>query len=401
MSNDRRGTPSPLPYYLTATAGAHLQAMALTISKSPSVPWAPELASEARNIAPEFWDVFHASINRQRKMLHGLDIWQTAPVLPPRKVKPTIWKHDGITLHDFGGDGQAALVIPSLINRPYILDLENGSSFLGQLCQGGLRPILLDWGSPTDGHPERSPAELVSQALVPAIHYVAGMTQDKVAVVGYCMGGSLAIALAQQASQACAKLVTLGAPWNFSELAGVSKSLRDSILSTGPDAYRQTLKGIGRTYGAIPAELFQYLFAVLAPMQLVQKYCRLTDMKTDSPEQRRFFEIESWVNDQVAVSTPVAVEVLIDWYCENATGRGAWEVNGRPVLPQELACPALSIMGKTDHIVPPKIAARFAQFNASNQDETVNAGHVGMVAGHAHAKVAYRVCQFIQQKNIS
>ena len=40
------------------------------------------------------------------------------------------------------------LVVPSLINRPYILDLAPGRSLLRWLAAQGLRPLLMDWGTP-------------------------------------------------------------------------------------------------------------------------------------------------------------------------------------------------------------------------------------------------------------
>ena len=40
------------------------------------------------------------------------------------------------------------LVVPSLINRAYILVLAPGRSALRWLAAQGLRPILMDWGAP-------------------------------------------------------------------------------------------------------------------------------------------------------------------------------------------------------------------------------------------------------------
>ena len=58
-------------------------------------------------------------------------------------------------LLDYGAAPEAAdpagppvLVVPSLINRAYILDLAPGRSLLRWLAAQGLRPLLLDWGAP-------------------------------------------------------------------------------------------------------------------------------------------------------------------------------------------------------------------------------------------------------------
>ena len=44
--------------------------------------------------------------------------------------------------------GPAVLVVPSLINRYYVLDLLPERSFLHHLAQQGLRPLVVDWGEP-------------------------------------------------------------------------------------------------------------------------------------------------------------------------------------------------------------------------------------------------------------
>ena len=47
-----------------------------------------------------------------------------------------------------GGAGQPVLIVPSLINRAYILDLTSRRSFVAHLARAGYRPLLLDWGPP-------------------------------------------------------------------------------------------------------------------------------------------------------------------------------------------------------------------------------------------------------------
>ena len=59
---------------------------------------------------------------------------------------------DGIRLLDYGALAQAppprrpVLVVPSLVNRSYIMDLMENGSFLRFLASRGLRPLLIDWG---------------------------------------------------------------------------------------------------------------------------------------------------------------------------------------------------------------------------------------------------------------
>jgi len=56
-------------------------------------------------------------------------------------------------------DGKTVLVIPSLINRHYILDLLSERSFVRFLRAAGLRPLVIDWGEP--GEPSANSASTI------------------------------------------------------------------------------------------------------------------------------------------------------------------------------------------------------------------------------------------------
>jgi len=61
-----------------------------------------------------------------------------------------VWRRGTTELLDYGGNGEGptVLVIPSLINRYYVLDLLPERSFLHHLASSGLRTLVIDWGTP-------------------------------------------------------------------------------------------------------------------------------------------------------------------------------------------------------------------------------------------------------------
>ena len=63
-----------------------------------------------------------------------------------------LWRGGAARLLDYGRGAAvpAVLIVPSLINRHYILDLLRERSFVRYLAAQGLRPLVLDWGEP--GH---------------------------------------------------------------------------------------------------------------------------------------------------------------------------------------------------------------------------------------------------------
>jgi polyhydroxyalkanoate synthase len=59
---------------------------------------------------------------------------------------PAIAERRGVSLRDYGGSGAPVLFVPSLINPPNILDLDEERSLLRWLAKRGHRVLLLDWG---------------------------------------------------------------------------------------------------------------------------------------------------------------------------------------------------------------------------------------------------------------
>ena len=109
--------------------------------------------------------------------------------------------------------GAPILLVPSLINRAYILDLTPARSFARYLRERGLRPYLVDWGAP--GADERGFGldDYIAGRLMPALEAARRDAGRPIALAGYCMGGTMVLPLAARAE--VGSLVLLATPWDF------------------------------------------------------------------------------------------------------------------------------------------------------------------------------------------
>src|SRR5579884_61463 len=82
--------------------------------------------------------------------LAGLRAYEQAPRRERPPPKPEIARVRGATLRDHGGEGPPALLVPSLINPPRILDLDEQVSLTGAIGRMGRRSLLVDWGKAED-----------------------------------------------------------------------------------------------------------------------------------------------------------------------------------------------------------------------------------------------------------
>jgi polyhydroxyalkanoate synthase len=306
--------------------------------------------------------------------LRGLHAYWRHPFRRRVAEPPAVWQEGSARLLDYGAEGKPpVLVLPSLINRPYILDLLEERSLLRFLARSGFRPLLLDWGQPEGAELAATVADHVFGRAEAALDIVRAITGRPPTVLGYCMGGLLACALSAARQSDLAGLALLATPWDFR--AGRAEAAATIAATLLPLTLR-----IG-TLGYASVEALQSFFAVLDPVRVIGKFQRFADLPPGSPRAGLFVAVEDWLNDGVPLAGPVAQECLWRWYVENQPARGFWAPGGVPVRPEELTLPALVAIPSHDRIVPAGSAEPLA---AKLPDATVirpSAGHVSMVVG--------------------
>jgi polyhydroxyalkanoate synthase subunit PhaC len=377
-----RQGPRPLPLHLASAATLWMSSRAaLPLLKDGLLPWRPELRPAAnalrQSLEPVAAEHFAAAVDRELRargegFLNGLERYRHHPYRRALADPPVLWQEGSTRVLDYGpGDGRPLLVVPSLINRAYILDLAAGKSLLRFLSGHGLRPLLVDWGKP--GRLERGfdLTAYVAGRLEAAAAAVAAVAGAPLAVLGYCMGGLLALGLAERKPGLVAALGLLATPWDFhAERAGQARVLGEMAepLTRGFTAL-----------GELPVDLLQALFAALDPLLAVRKFSRFATLAPGSAQERDFVALEDWLNDGVPLALPVARECLGGWYGANAPGRGEWRIAGRPVLPQRVRCPSLVVLPAQDRIVPPRTAVALAERLPAAERLSPPLGHIGMV----------------------
>ncbi|TXL74395.1 alpha/beta fold hydrolase [Vineibacter terrae] len=329
-------------------------------------------------------------LRRLDQLAAGVLAYRQHPAQRPLDDPPPIW-HEGATcLRDVGAasgvsaaaDAVPIVVAPSLINRWQVLDLAPGKSFVRALAAEGFRPLIVDWGTPGPAERDLDAAGCVER-LARALDYVVATRGRPIPVLGYCMGGTLTVALAAIRPQSVSALAALAAPWDFH----ADRTGQGLLVSVGP-----ALAEMARAAGELPIDLIQTLFYSLDPWLVVNKFLRFAAMDMTSDAARDFVLLEDWLNDGAPLPGQVAHDCLIGWYGDNLTGKGLWMVGGQPVRPRAIATPALVVIPGSDRIVPPLSAAGLV-----GQDGLPNArrldlplGHIGMMVGSSAAKRCWR-----------
>ncbi len=314
----------------------------------------------------------------------GVQAYQRHPHRRDLSPVPKWTGPDHLPVLDYRGpkDGTPVLVVPSLINKAYVLDLFEDRSFMRFLAAKGLRPFLLDWTAPQATSSDADLTSCIGDILVPVLTALKKNCGRPAVLVGYCMGGTLAAAPAALHPDLVSALVLLAAPWDFHADSG---GLRYWLTH-----WRAGLEGMVTSLGHAPVDLLQALFAGLDPTLVGRKFRSFAAMDQTSDEAKRFVILEDWLNDGLPLAGPVAVECLFDWYLDNTPVHDQWLVGDRPVVPENIKCPTLAVIPQRDRIVPPKSAEALAARIPNTHIQSVALGHIGMITGGRAAQEVYQ-----------
>lgn len=330
------------------------------------------MAASARLAADEF-TAWCKGVNAYMEAMRPL-----AP--PPARI---IWQQGSTVVRDYAGPADAPLVVvvPSLINRATILDLLPDRSLLRYLAQrSGVR--LVDWQAPGADERDFALDDYIARLL--AVVQQAQATGRPVYLMGYCMGGLLALAAAQALSQPVDGLVLMATPWDFSAYPpGVRAGLQQWHMGLQP------WLATGET---VPVDILQTLFALMQPLAAFEKFKRVGTQGYDD----LFIATEDWLNDGVPLVAKVAGTCFGDWFANNTTANGAWQVMGQTVAPATITTPTFVIAPQRDQLVPPPCALALADALPNARRLTPDLGHVGMIVGrHAQTEVWDKIAAFI------
>ena len=321
--------------------------------------------------------VLTAALEKDSALLAGIAAYRRHSWVRDLADPPETWREGDTRLLDFGGSGAVLLFVPSLVNRASVLDLAPGQSMMRFFAGSGRRSLLLDWGWPGPVERGFGLGDYIGR-LDRAIAALAG----PVILVGYCMGGLLALAAALRQPGKVSALALLATPWDFHAGTDGRAEAVARLLPLLEPAMELT--------GTLPIDGLQTLFTLLDPFGVGDKYRRFGKLDQASARAASFVAVEDWLNDGVPLAAPVAREVLGGWYGENGPARGEWRAGGAAIRPSALRLPSFVAIPARDRIVPPESAEPLALAIPGATIIRPAAGHVGMVAGSSAARVLWQ-----------
>lgn len=267
------------------------------------------------------------------------------------------------------------LIVPSLINRYYLLDLMQGRSLVEYLVGRGIDVYMLDWGVP--GLEDRSTTfdQYVTGYLRRAVQRVRNLSgQERIMLLGYSIGGTLTAIFSALYGRYVHGLVQLAAPINFHD---------SGIISQWTRKERFNVDLVVDTVGTMPAELLRASFRMFTPTLQIAQQVALANQSGDTQTVQDLLALQTWISDGVPFPGEAYRTYIKDCYQENYLIQGKLVVGGQRVDLARIACSLLTITAAKDWICPPESAAVLNDLVASVDKCVLElpGGHVGIVAG--------------------
>lgn len=272
------------------------------------------------------------------------------------------------------------LVVPSLINRWYILDLLSGSSVVEALAEK-FDTFLLDWGVPED-EDRYLTWDHVLRRLKRAVRRVSRATgSSRVSILGYCMGGTLSSIYTALFPETVSALVNLAGPIDFSKGGRLQHMVDPRWFDVGAIA----------AAGNLRATQMQSGFTALRPMLTISKWVSYPEIAFDPKSREMFFAMEKWASDNTPFPAAAYRTYIHDLYQNNALVNGSHRALAREVDLADITCPVLSIVASKDGICPAPAATALNDAVSSKRTDvlTIRGGHVGAVVGPRASSTLY------------
>lgn len=282
------------------------------------------------------------------------------------------------------------LLVPSLINRHYVMDLMPGKSMAEDLVKAGHDVYVLDWGTPGDEDRHLTFDDIVDRYLGRAIRKVAKTSpRGKTHVLGYCLGGTMATIHAAVHQEHIASLLVLAAPVSFSGEVG--------MLETWTRLSTFKVSDIVEAFGNVPWQLMQSAFTMLRPTLGMSKAVHVIDkaIAADPVNANKWDEfsegfraLEAWGNDNVSFPGACYVRYIEELYRKDALMGRTFTLSGKPVLLDKITVPTMCIVFQHDNIVPLKNASVLVDTISSTDKVLLElpGGHVGAVVSRSAQK---------------
>lgn len=277
------------------------------------------------------------------------------------------------------------LMIPAWIMKYYILDLLPENSLVNWLVQQGHTVFIVSWLNPDSEDRNLGLDDYYKLGAMAAIDAVsAAIPNTKIQLMGYCLGGTLAMitaaAMSKNNDNRIKSLTLLAAQGDFTEAGELLLFITKSEVNF--------LKSMMWEQGYLDTKQMSGSFQMLRSYDLiwskmVQDYMHGT--------QRGMIALLAWNADATRMPYKMHSEYLEKLFLNNDFAEGRFTVEGKHIVAENIQIPAFVVSTEKDHVAPWKsVYKTHLLINSDITFVLANGGHnAGIVSEPGHEGRSY------------
>ena len=289
------------------------------------------------------------------------------------------------------------VLVPPLGVFAWIFDLMVDRSMVKYFLAHGFDVYLIDWGAPGPDDQDIALENYVVDWFPKAMASIRQDSgQEKVSLMGYCMGGLLALLyLAAHRDRGVTNLVTIASPVDMYKMgfAGpIYKAMRRPMWAFGK------LTGIKitemeRKRFHVPGKRLSVMFKMTNPVGTVTSYLELVRNLADDEYVSRYMTMNEWFTNMPDYPGATVQEVIRKMGLYNRMAKGSIRIGERDAVFSDITANLLAFAGDNDKIVGIP-AAEAVMGVVGSQDKSfhiVPGGHAGVFTGGKAAHTTWAI----------
>lgn len=318
--------------------------------------------------------------------------------------KEEVYRDDNVILYHYTPMVEKPFHIPvlivyALVNRPYMVDLQEDRSLVRNLLKLGMDVYLIDWGYPGRGDRWLTLDDHINGYIndcVDVLREWHGL--DRINLLGVCQGGTFSLCYTALYPEKVKNLITMVTPVDFHVQEGVP-NLWAGCSTT---AHTMDVDSLVDAFGNIPGEFMNLGFLMLKPFQLgLGKYLEMIDIMDNDEKLLNFLRMEGWIFDSPDQAGETYRQFMKDFYQGNKLISGNVVIGTKTVKLSQIQAPVLNVYAEQDHLVPPASSIALERY-VGTTDYTLRSfpvGHIGMyVSGKVQRDLPPTIVQWLQDR---
>lgn len=279
------------------------------------------------------------------------------------------------------------LLVFAIMNRPHVLDLRPGHSFVEYMINRGFDVYLLDWGIPGPEDKGLTYDDYTLDYLPRVVRKLKSVTRcNEFSMLGWCLGALISALYASlRPDDGLKNLILLTAPLDFSDKTAGGFSRWVSHPAFDPEK-------LSAAFGNVPGEMIDAGAKMLKPVEnFIGTYTALWDNLDDPARVDAWHSMNTWVRDIIPMSGAAYEQLINEFYKENRLMDGTLFLRGEFVDLGRIRANLLNVIAEADHITPPCQSESVMDLVGSEDKEVfrVRGGHIGIMAGRGAEKTTW------------